>query len=97
MTETITKPDAPAAHPLPAWTLGLSIAGEPVIDRAEPVAVYDPATEAELARVPQADTPEVLGWTKLKLDHIRGPSCSQTLALADSARAQTGRCPCSLR
>jgi aldehyde dehydrogenase (NAD+) len=59
MTETITKPDAPPARPLPAWTLELSIAGEPVIGRGEPVAVYDPATEAELTRVPQADAEQV--------------------------------------
>jgi aldehyde dehydrogenase (NAD+) len=43
----------------PAWTLELSIAGQPVAGRAEPVAVFNPATEAELARVPQADADQV--------------------------------------
>ena len=59
MTETITKPDTPVPHPLPAWTLELSIAGEAVVGRAESVAVYDPATQGELARVPQADAEQV--------------------------------------
>jgi aldehyde dehydrogenase (NAD+) len=44
---------------MPAWSFDLSIAGEPVLGRAEPVAVFDPATEDELARVPQADTEQV--------------------------------------
>jgi aldehyde dehydrogenase (NAD+)/betaine-aldehyde dehydrogenase len=54
MTETTT---AAAAHPVPAWALELSIGGEPAPGLAEPVAVYDPATEDELARVHHA-TPE---------------------------------------
>ncbi len=49
------------AHPAPTWALELSIGGEPVAGRAEPVAVYDPATEDVLASVPQADTEQVDG------------------------------------
>ncbi|HUA46821.1 MAG TPA: aldehyde dehydrogenase family protein [Solirubrobacteraceae bacterium] len=59
MTETITQPDAPAARPQPAWTLDLSIAGVPVAGRGEPVVVFDPATEAELTSLPQADPEQV--------------------------------------
>jgi aldehyde dehydrogenase (NAD+)/betaine-aldehyde dehydrogenase len=55
---TQTTTTAPA-RPRPPWTLDLSIAGEPVAGRAEPVAVLDPATENELARVPQADGEQV--------------------------------------
>jgi aldehyde dehydrogenase (NAD+) len=50
---------APAAPPEPAWPLELSIAGEPVRGAAEPIAVFDPATESELAEVPQADADQV--------------------------------------
>ncbi|HEY2936295.1 MAG TPA: aldehyde dehydrogenase family protein [Gaiellaceae bacterium] len=52
MSETV-------AHPVPAWTLELSIGGEPVAGRAEPVPVYDPATEEELVRLPQAEGEQV--------------------------------------
>jgi aldehyde dehydrogenase (NAD+) len=44
---------------VPPWTLELSIAGEPVAGRAEPVPVFNPANENELARVPQADLDQV--------------------------------------
>jgi aldehyde dehydrogenase (NAD+) len=44
---------------VPAWTLELSIAGRPAAGRGEPFAVFNPATEAELARVPQADAEQV--------------------------------------
>jgi aldehyde dehydrogenase (NAD+) len=59
MTETVTTPDAPTARPQPDWTLELSIAGSPVPGRAEPVVVFDPATEAELTSVPHADAEQV--------------------------------------
>jgi aldehyde dehydrogenase (NAD+)/betaine-aldehyde dehydrogenase len=59
MTDTIATPDARTARPQPVWTLELSIAGSPVPGRAEPVVVFDPATEAELASVPCADTEQV--------------------------------------
>jgi acyl-CoA reductase-like NAD-dependent aldehyde dehydrogenase len=47
------------AHPIPDWPLELSIGGEPVAGRAEAVPVYDPATEDELVRLPQADDEQV--------------------------------------
>jgi len=47
------------AHPIPNWPLELSIGGEPVLGRAETVPVYDPATEDELVRLPQADDEQV--------------------------------------
>jgi aldehyde dehydrogenase (NAD+)/betaine-aldehyde dehydrogenase len=56
MTETTTLPAGP---PHPVWPLELSIAGEPVSGNAEPVPVFDPATEQELARVPQAGTDQI--------------------------------------
>ncbi len=59
MTETIAKPDSPEPRPQPAWALELSIGGEPVFGRAEPIVVFDPATEAELTSVPQADAQQV--------------------------------------
>jgi acyl-CoA reductase-like NAD-dependent aldehyde dehydrogenase len=47
------------AHPVLEWTLELSIAGAPVEGRGEPVSVLDPATEEELAQVPQADAEQI--------------------------------------
>ncbi len=54
---TITT--TPAAPPEPTWPLELSIAGEPELGNAEPAPVFNPATEAELASVPQADAEQV--------------------------------------
>jgi aldehyde dehydrogenase (NAD+) len=47
------------AHPVLEWTLELSIAGAPVEGRGEPISVLDPATEEELAQVPQADAEQI--------------------------------------
>jgi aldehyde dehydrogenase (NAD+) len=52
MTETL-------ARSTPTWTLDLSIGGAPEAGRAEPIAIFDPATEAELVRLPQADADQV--------------------------------------
>jgi aldehyde dehydrogenase (NAD+) len=52
MTETL-------ARSTPAWTLDLSIGGAPEAGRAEPIAIFDPATEAELVRLPQAGAEQV--------------------------------------
>jgi acyl-CoA reductase-like NAD-dependent aldehyde dehydrogenase len=59
MTDLMATPAASLAPPLPGWTLELSITGAPVMGRAEPVPVSDPATERVLARVPQADAEQV--------------------------------------
>jgi acyl-CoA reductase-like NAD-dependent aldehyde dehydrogenase len=52
MTETL-------ARSTPAWTLDLSIGGAPEAGRAEPIAIFDPATEAELVRLRQAGAEQV--------------------------------------
>ena len=44
---------------VPRWSLELSIGGEAVAGREEPVAVFDPATEMVLASLPQANAGQV--------------------------------------
>jgi aldehyde dehydrogenase (NAD+)/betaine-aldehyde dehydrogenase len=55
MTTTTTT----AAPPQPDWPLELSINGAPEPGRAEPVPVFDPATEEVLVELPQADVAQV--------------------------------------
>ncbi|MBO3682248.1 aldehyde dehydrogenase family protein [Streptomyces sp. NEAU-YJ-81] len=56
MTSTTT---GHTAAPSPTWTLDLFIDGKPEPGRDTPVTVFDPATELELAAVPQADVEQV--------------------------------------